>query len=79
VSPNVFREKGYRFYFLSNEEKRIYIHVTCEDGEAKYWLEPKLTLAKNNGFSVRDLRTIKTIIKEHENEIRSAWEKHFKG
>jgi len=36
MSPSIFREKGYRFYFLSNEEERIHIHVTCEDGEAKF-------------------------------------------
>jgi hypothetical protein len=40
ISPTIFREKGYRFYFLSNEENRIHIHVTCEDGEAKFWLQP---------------------------------------
>ena len=38
MSPSIFREKGYRFYFLSNEEERIHIHVTCVDGEAKFWL-----------------------------------------
>ncbi|MEI6153086.1 MAG: DUF4160 domain-containing protein [Deltaproteobacteria bacterium] len=38
-------EKGYRFYFLSNEEDRIHIHVTCENGEAKFWLEPIVSLA----------------------------------
>ena len=36
MSPSIFREKGYRFYFLSNEEERMHIHVTCEDGEAKF-------------------------------------------
>jgi hypothetical protein len=30
MSPTVFREKGYRFYFLSNEEERIHIHVSME-------------------------------------------------
>jgi hypothetical protein len=40
MSASIFREKGYRFYFISNEEERIHIHVTCEDGEAKFWLEP---------------------------------------
>ena len=34
MSPSVFREKGYRFYFLSNEEERMHIHVTSEDGDA---------------------------------------------
>jgi len=45
MSPSVFREKGYRFYFLSNEEDRIHIHVTCESGEAKFWLQPIVSLA----------------------------------
>ena len=78
MSPTIFRERGFRFLFFSREEPKLHVHVQSPKGEAKYWLEPKLTLAKNNGFSVRDLRTIETIIKEHENEIRSAWEKGFK-
>jgi len=57
----------------------LHVHVQSPKGEGKYWLKPKLTLAKNNGFSVRELRTIEAIIREHENEIRGAWEKHFKG
>jgi len=51
MSPTVFREKGYRFYFLSNEENRIHIHVTCEEGEAKYGLEPILSLAVYHGLN----------------------------
>ena len=51
MSLTVFREKGYRFYFLSNEEDRIHIHVTCEDGEAKFWLEPVLALAVCYGLN----------------------------
>ncbi|MGD1120175.1 MAG: DUF4160 domain-containing protein [Dehalococcoidales bacterium] len=45
MSPTIFRIKGYRFYFLSNEETRIHIHVTSGDGEAKFWLEPTILLA----------------------------------
>ena len=77
MSPTVFREKGYRFYFLSNEEKRIHIHVTCEDGEAKFWLEPIVSLAVNHGLTPRKLIKIHKIIEEHENEIIEAWQRHF--
>jgi hypothetical protein len=45
MTPTIFREKGYRFYFLSKEENRIHIHVTCEKGEAKFWLEPIVSFA----------------------------------
>lgn len=77
MSPTVFREKGYRFYFLSNEENRIHIHVTCADGEAKFWIEPIISLALYQGLNRGQLSEIQDIIEEHEDEIRKSWEKHF--
>ena len=77
MSPTIFREKGYRFYFLSNEEDRIHIHVTCEDGEAKVWLEPIISLAVSHGLNPRKLKEIQNIVQEHRNEIIKAWQKHF--
>lgn len=47
MSPTIFIEKGYRFFFFSREEPRMHVHVHCSDGEAKYWLEPDIALAKN--------------------------------
>ena len=75
MSPSIFREKGYRFYFLSNEEDRI--HVTCENGEAKFWLEPIVSLAVYYGLNPRKLREIQRIVGEHKDEIIKAWQKHF--
>lgn len=77
MSPTVFRMKGYRFYFLSNEEDRIHIHVTSEHGEAKFWIEPLISLAVYHGYSGERLREIQGIIEERNNEIISAWHKHF--
>jgi hypothetical protein len=77
MSPTIFREKGYRFYFLSNEENRIHVHVTSEDGEAKFWLEPLVSLAVYFGFSPRKLNDIQKIIEEHKDEIIEAWRRHF--
>ena len=77
MSPTIFREKGYRFYFLSNEEDKIHIHVTCEDGEAKFWLEPIISLAVSHGLNPRKLKQIQNIIEERRNEIIKAWRKHF--
>jgi hypothetical protein len=45
-------------------------------GEAK-WLEPTLKLAQNYRLSDRQLRAIEELIREHENEIRAAWQAHF--
>jgi hypothetical protein len=77
MSPTVFRERGFRFLFFSREEPRIHIHVQSSDGEAKYWIEPEIALAENHGLSLQDLSTVEGIIKEREDEIRSAWQKHF--
>lgn len=46
MSPTVFREKGYRFFFFSREESRMHVHVVSGDGEAKFWLEPDLSWPK---------------------------------
>jgi hypothetical protein len=56
----------------------MHVHVNCGHGEAKFWLEPELELAQNYGLNDRDLRTALSLIKEHENEIREAWQKHFR-
>jgi Domain of unknown function (DUF4160) len=51
LSPTIFRAGGFRFYFFSREETRMHVHVYCERGEAKFWLEPKIELAKNSGMA----------------------------
>ncbi len=41
--PVVFRYKGYRFFFYSNEgnpREPLHIHVRKGDAIAKLWLEP---------------------------------------
>jgi hypothetical protein len=51
MSPTVFREKGYRFFFFSREESRMHVHVVSGDGEAKFWLEPELQLANTYHYN----------------------------
>ena len=77
MSPTIFREKGYRFYFLSNEEKRMHVHVVCEDGEAKFWIEPIISLATYYGLNKSQLIQIKKLVERHKNEIIKEWERHF--
>jgi hypothetical protein len=79
MSPTVFREDGYRFFFFSREETRMHVHVYCGDGEAKFWLEPQIELAKNYGLSRQQLKLVEQIIEERQNEIRNAWQNYFKS
>ena len=77
MSPTVFREKGYRFFFFSREEARPHIHVYSGNGEAKFWIEPEIKLARNYGFTQTQLKDIQKIIEEHSNVIQTAWRQHF--
>jgi len=79
MSPTIFIEKGYRFFFFSREESRMHVHVHCADGEAKFWLEPEIELAKNFKLSRKQLKEIENILEERYDEIRSAWQKWFKN
>lgn len=57
----------------------MHVHVSCPDGEVKFWLEPIVALAKNYGLSERRLREIQKIIEGKNNEISKTWKKHFGG
>ena len=78
MSPTVFKEKGYRFFFFSREESRMHIHVSSSGGEAKFWLEPIIALADHFNLSKRELKSIQNIVVERADEIRKAWKEHFK-
>ena len=47
------------------------------NGEAKFWIEPEIRIAQNHGLSMRELNEADRLIKEHHNEIRTAWYQHF--
>lgn len=77
MSPTIFREGGFRFYFFSREEPRLHVHVQGQDGEAKFWLEPTIELAQHTGLTRREISEVLRLVQEHENDIHSAWHKHF--
>ncbi len=65
MSPTIFRQDGFRFFFFSREEPRLHVHVHCADGEAKFWLEPTIKLAQNYRLSDLQLRVVEDLIREH--------------
>jgi hypothetical protein len=79
MSPTVFRQGPYRFFFFSREESRGHVHVASTDGEAKFWLTPEVALADNQGLSVKQLGELKKIVEERQSEIREAWQRHFRS
>jgi hypothetical protein len=77
--PDSLSRARFSVLLLFREKTRAYEHVHGSNGEAKFWLEPQIELAENYGLRTAELRKIRDLIEEHENEIRSAWYKHFRG
>jgi hypothetical protein len=78
MSPTIFRDHGFRFFFFSREETRMHVHVQSTAGEVKFWIEPSISLARNGGLSDSDLVMAEKIVRERNDEIRNAWYRHFK-
>jgi hypothetical protein len=77
VSPTIFRDGPFRFFFCSREEERLHVHVQSPDGEAKFWIEPEIELARSYQLSDQDLKRVLQLVIDHEHEIRDAWRHHF--
>ncbi len=78
--PVVFRHKGIRIFFFSNEGvPREPIHVHAQRGEclAKVWVQPTLQLADSFGFTSAELRDILDVIEQNVELIEEAWNEHF--
>jgi hypothetical protein len=56
----------------------MHVHVQCPDGEAKFWLEPAIAVAQNQGLTQQQLRAVQELVEGHYDEIRNAWQKHFR-
>ena len=55
------------------------MHVYSSEGEAKFWLEPDVALAKNYGLSDSQITELAAVVRKRKDEIRDAWQKHFRS
>ena len=77
MSP-IFRHEGeYTFKIYSNEEERMHVHVLYNGQEAKYWLEPRVELAKNSGISEHRLNEIKKIVEKYADNFSKQFRQHI--
>jgi len=78
--PVVFRHRGYRFFFYSNEgepREPLHIHVRRGDSVAKLWLEPLPEVAESYGMSAHELRALLDVAVAHAAAIERYWNEHF--
>ena len=75
--PTVLRSGSYRVYFFSHEPNEPpHVHVDRYDMSAKFWLGP-VRLARNFGFTARELRRIEILIRANEHLLLEAWRGYF--
>jgi len=80
--PVVFRYKGYRFFFYSNEgdpNETMHIHVRKGSAVAKLWLERMPEIAESYGLAAHELRELLDVAVDHADEIVRYWNEHFAG
>ena len=55
----------------------MHVHVTHADGEAKFWIEPEIDVAMNQGLSQKQVNEALALVRTHREEIVHAWHTHF--
>lgn len=79
MSPTVLQSGPYRFFFFSSDrDEPVHVHVTRERKAAKFWLVPA-RLEYNRGFGATELKKITALVHEHEAEFVKAWHEYFKS
>jgi hypothetical protein len=75
--PTILRVGPYRFFFYSSDgDEPIHVHVQRDSAVAKFWVEP-LRLDYSIGFRPSELRRIERIIAENRGTIVEAWNEYF--
>ena len=78
--PVVFRHKGYRFFFHSNEGdplEPLHIHVRKGEAVAKFWLEPEAGVAEAYEMTSHELYELLGVAIENKEMIARYWNEHF--
>ncbi len=78
--PAVFRHKGFRYGFYSNEgdpREPPHVHVSKGDADAKFWLLPRIELAYNRGHSPAVLRELTDVVTSRQRLLLEAWNEFF--
>ena len=75
--PNVLRSGPFRFYFYSHETNEPpHVHIDRDELSAKFWLQT-VSLARNFGFSPKELRRIQELVIQHQEQLLEAWNGYF--
>lgn len=76
--PTLLREEGFEFRFRARDRPEPpHVHVSGNDGRAKVWLRPSVSLASARGYTQQQIDRILKITEEHSDEFLAAWREYF--
>lgn len=78
--PVVFRYKGFRFFFYSNEgdpREPLHIHARGNGGEVKFWIYPTVHVADSYGLDGKTLRELVRVVSDNVPVIERTWHEYF--
>lgn len=75
--PTILRIGPYRLFFYSSDgEEPIHVHVSREEMVAKFWIDP-IRLHESGGFNRKEIVKIQKLIEENQSKIVEAWNEFF--
>jgi len=78
--PVIFRYKGYRFFFFSNEgnpQEPLHVHIRQGSALAKFWVVPDVVIAESYGMSSSELRELVEVVEQNRELIERKWHEYF--
>jgi hypothetical protein len=76
--PQLFTVFGFRFMFYSNDHEPIHVHVVKDGHEARFQVEPEVTLLDNKGLKPAELKLAESLVEENREMIVARWKEYFK-
>ena len=64
IMPQLFTLFGLRFMFYSNDHEPIHVHVVKGGAEARFQVQPEVTLLDNRGLKPAELKLAESIVEE---------------
>jgi hypothetical protein len=77
--PELFRYKGYKFFFYSNEgdpPEPLHVHVRKGEENAKLWMDPQVRIAYSYKIDRSMLRELIVVAQENRELIERRWHEH---
>jgi hypothetical protein len=75
--PTVLRSGPYRLYFYSHEPNEPpHVHIDRDEQSCKFWII-NVALARNLGFSAKELRGLEKLVIDNQQRLLEAWHEYF--